>query len=251
MNIGLYQSAASLQALERWQETVAHNVAAGSVPGYKRAEIEFSAAPAGRTRTDPADALTDERRALAPRARGEINFEQGELRATGRDLDFALQGNGFFQVRGADGRMSYTRNGEFHLGPDLALLTGRGEAVMGEGGAPLVLKPGGGRVTVDADGNVFQGDSSVGKLAVYDFADPRRLQVLADGAFRPAGNQAPRAVEKPVVAAGYTEASNVNALRSMVDLVAVSRAYEIGQRLVTQHDDMLGQAIQTLGNPQA
>src|SRR5947209_1220324 len=141
MNIGMYKGAASLAAYEKWQEIISQNIAAGSVPGFKMGEVSFSSVNSDRTKLSPNATFANDLRGVMPQASAKISFAQGELRHTGSDLDFAIQGKGFFQVQRENGELAYTRNGEFQLSPDLTLKTSQGLPVMGDSG-PIVFKKG-------------------------------------------------------------------------------------------------------------
>lgn len=249
MNIGLYQGAASLAALERWQEMVSQNIGASSVPGFKKNEMSFEAVLGGVKRTGAEGGFGKEVSSAMPRQSVRISMEPGELRSTGNELDFAIQGGGFFQVQKPDGQTGYTRDGEFRLSPDRTIVTKQGFPVMGDGG-PITLRPGGGRITINPEGTIVQGETQVGKIAVHEFADPSKLRRIGDGLLAPAdASVQSTTVEKPTVLGGALEGSNVSPLREMVNLITVSRAYEANQRLVVANDEATGKAIQTLGNP--
>lgn len=249
MNIGLYQGAASLAALERWQEMVSQNIGASSVPGFKKNEMSFEAVLGGMKRTGAEGSFGKDISSAMPHQSVRISMEPGELRSTGNELDFAIQGSGFFQVQKPDGQTGYTRDGEFRVSPDRMIVTKQGFPVMGDGG-PITLRPGGGRVSVNSEGTIVQGDTQIGKIAVYDFADPAKLRRIGDGLLAPPdASVRSTSVEKPSVLGGSLEGSNVSAMQEMVTLITVSRAYEANQRLVIANDETTGKAIQALGNP--
>lgn len=248
MNIGLYQSASSLSALERWQDAVAQNITSSQVTGYRKRTVEFMGANAGERRLDPNGRSGDDtQNAVFPTTSVGINFMSGETQPTRRELDVAIQGEGFFEVQMPDGAKAYTRNGEFHVRPDRTVVTTSDREVMTDGGAPLVLLPGGGAVTINPDGTVFQGDTQLGKLSIQKFANPAALIPIAGGMFLPQENAGPMSVEKPVLMQGYLENSNVTPLREMVDLVVISRAYEANQKMITSIDQSMQKTLEALG----
>ena len=251
MNIGVYQGAASLAALERWQDTVSQNIAAASVPGFRKTEASFEAVLGDSTKVGSAGSFTKDAQGVMPHQVERISMEQGELHMTGGDTDFAIQGSGFFQVQQPGGQNGYTRNGGFHISPERTLVTKQGFPVLGDGG-PITFNSNGGRISINADGNVIQGETQVGKIAVYDFADPSKLRRVGDGLLAPSdpGVQ-PAPVERPSVINGAIEGSNVSPLREMVNLVGISRAFEASQRVIAAHDEATDKAIQSLGNPNA
>src|SRR5262245_40808768 len=120
MNIGLYQSASSLSALERWQDVVAQNISSAQSTGYRKRTVEFTTELAGERMVDPNARPGDEssQPAIFPRAITGVSFHGGETEPTQRDLDVAIPGEGFFEVELPDGTHAFTRNGSFHLKPD-------------------------------------------------------------------------------------------------------------------------------------
>lgn len=247
MNIGLYESAASLTALERWQSAVAQNITASQVPGFKKRTVEFDAELMGQlTSRQRASGKGESQPCYYPKATYGINYQSGELSPTRRELDVALQGEGFFVIRLQNGQQAYTRNGQLSLKNDRTLAHSSGAEILGEGGSPIQALPTGGSIVVNKDGSVYQGDIQIGKLQVVSFENNARLMTTSNGAFL-AGGMDPRAVEKPEVLQGYVEESNVSAMHEMVSLVTIARAYEANQKLVQARDDALSKAIEKLG----
>ncbi len=251
MNIASYRSAASLAAYEKWQEVTSQNIAASSMPGYKKSDVSFESVAGDIMRLgQQSGTARNDSRGVMPKVSVQTNFTQGELHRTGSELDFAIQGNGFFQVQRENGEMGYTRNGEFQAGPDGKLLTKEGLVVMGEGG-PITLNPAGGTLSVNNEGTLTQGDQVIGKLALYDAKNSQNLKRLGNVMFGAAPGQKLERVDTPAMINGYVEESNVSPLTEMVNLVAVSRAYEACQKTMTSDGDETDKAIQILGNPQA
>jgi flagellar basal body rod protein FlgG len=246
MITGIYQGAAAMNALERWQTAITGNLASGSVAGYKKDETSFSSALAGSTRLQPGD-LSAEFQQYAPKATTRISDGQGAIRQTGKDTDLAIQGSGFFQVRTPEGQ-AYSRNGEFHVDSTGKLVNGQGLDVQSDAG-PIQLDPKLGPVTINRTGQVSQGTTVLGKLLVMDLSKSGELQRSGSGLYVPADGSTPPRVENPEVMQGYIEESNVVPLQEMVNLIAVSRAYEVSQKLITSIDRTTGAAIETLGTP--
>lgn len=249
MNVGLYQSAASLAALERWQDSVAQNITSAQTTGFRKRTIQFSTETAGEIHTGAGTKAGSDNAvpAVFPKTSSGINFISGETMPTRRELDVAIQGEGFFEVRSADGTKAYTRNGEFRLRPDRTLVTSGGQEVLTTGGAPLVLLPGGGNVVINQDGTVFQGTVSLGKLSIQKFSNLAALLPTSDGMFIAAPGAGMSEVEEPELMQGYLEQSNVQPLREMVDLVLISRAYEANQKMITAIDQQMQKALEALG----
>lgn len=185
--------------------------------------------------------------ALFPMTSVGVNFISGETMPTRREFDIAIQGEGFFQIRLPDGNMGYTRSGEFRLRPDRTLVTSGGLEVLSDNGDPFVLLPGGGQITVNQDGSIFQGSTSLGKLSIQKFANTAALQPTSGGMFTASASAGMVSVEEPELMQGYLEQSNVQPLREMVDLVIISRAYEANQKMITTLDQQMQKALEALG----
>ncbi|MBL9205558.1 MAG: flagellar hook-basal body protein [Opitutaceae bacterium] len=248
MNIGLYQSAASLSALERWQDAVTQNITSSQVSGYKKRTVNFSEAISGELQADPRARNGEGSGEMMhfPKVGYGISFQQGETQPTRRDLDVALQGDGFFEIQLEDGRRAYTRAGELRQRADRTLVTSHDTKILSESGDPITLLPGNAAVVINPDGRVIQGGTPVGKLSVVKFADNQQLVPLSAGAFINKGPP-PTQVERPEVLQGYLESSNITPLREMVDLVNIARAYEANQKLIQTRDQSLGKTLEVLG----
>ncbi len=249
MNIGLYQSASALSALERWQDSVSQNITSSQTTGYRKRTVSFSAQQAGELQTDP-HARVGHDAAMPmffPKVNTGINFINGETQPTRRELDAAIQGDGFFEIQREDGTKVYTRSGEFRMRTDRTLVTSSGNEVLSDSGSPIVMLAGGGALTINRDGTIFQGDTSLGKLSIQRFANTAQLIPIAGGYFAAAPGAQPERVDEPELLQGYLEGSNVMPLREMVDLVLISRAYEANQKIITTVDQQMQKTLDALG----
>jgi flagellar basal-body rod protein FlgG len=165
------------------------------------------------------------------------NFANGSLRQTYGQLDIALSGNGFFCVN-VNGTEQYTRDGSFKLAPDGTLVTDEGGRVQGENGDIVIPY---GNVSVDEYGSVYVNDQFIDRLKLTDFTDKHMLRKQADNFY--ISNGAEQQAFTGQVVQGYLENSNVNSVREMVDLIALSRAYETNSRMVTIVDQTLQRAV--------
>jgi flagellar basal-body rod protein FlgG len=173
-----------------------------------------------------------------------VNFANGAFRQTGGALDLAISGNGFFAVnavnRVGEVQEMYTRNGSFTLNANRTLVTVGGEHVLGQGGSSITLPDG--EIYINARGEIFVAGDHVDTIRIVSFEDLTTLRQHGYNMF----TTIPTSVEIPFtgqVIHGYLEASNVNIIREMVDMINIARAFEINQRMVTIHDTTLGQAV--------
>jgi flagellar basal body rod protein FlgG len=248
MNIGLYQSASALSALERWQDVVAQNITSGQVSGYRKRTVEFSTQAAGGWQLDAnAQAGADpSQQALFPKATNGISFTPGEAQPTGRDLDASITGPGYFQIQMPDGSVNYTRSGEFSARADHTLVSAGG-VVLNDQGSAITLQSDVSKVTINPDGSIVQNGAPVGRIGVVKFADENALIPVAGGMFMAKDDNPPQVVSKPVVTQGSLEGSNVAPLREMVNLVLISRAYDANQRVITNADEQMQKELDALG----
>jgi flagellar basal body rod protein FlgG len=238
-----------MAALERWQESVSQNITSGQTSGYRKRTVEFSTETAGALQPDDRAkfGIDGGMPALFPKTTAGINFLSGETMPTRRELDVAIQGDGFFEIKMPDGSMAYTRSGEFRLRPDRTLVSAAGLEVMTEGGDAIVLMPGQGQIVVNQDGTVVQGTTALGKLSIQRFNNPAALIPTAGGMFMAGVDAGKTSVDEPELMQGYLEQSNVQPLREMVDLVLISRAYEANQKMITTIDQQMQKALEALG----
>lgn len=248
MQVGFYQNAAALQALEGYQQAVAHNLASAGVAGFKRQVVGLQAQTAGIVSADNGKTLGKiQMWAREPHAQGERDFSAGQLVATGNPLDLAIEGDGFLSFKDPDGSTYFSRNGSLHINAEGQLVNARGHAVQGDGGE-VRLNPGGGQVSILPDGTLLQGEIRVGRLPLTAFKNPAGLEQTG-GSFRASAsiNPAPYEVESPRLLQGFSENANVNPLQEMVSLISISRAFEANQRVLTAYEDRTDRAIRALG----
>lgn len=172
-----------------------------------------------------------------------LDVAPGTMASTGRDLDFALEGNGFFVIDTPAGPR-YTRNGHFNRNTDGTLVTDDGSEVQGTNG---LIRLGQGEVTVDGDGTIKAGGVAAGKLKVVSFENPGGLAAESGAKLR-AGTAVPVDVAKPEIRIGTLEQSNVSLVDRVAQLTGVSRSFEALQKAMTlMMNDIDGRAIDQLG----
>ena len=183
-------------------------------------------------------------RAIGPTT--ETLFEQGKLRITQRELDLAVEGEGFLRVLMPDQTVAYTRAGNLRLDNDRNLVTADGYLVD----PPVMVPEGFGRIVIDPSGLVqgFDGDElqELGRIELTTFANPSGLQPAGTTLFRETAAAGERVDGAPgVIRQGHLEQSNVDHLRELAELVQVQRAYELNSRMMQAADEIL-QSINNL-----
>lgn len=249
---GIYAAATGLVAEMHRQDVVANNLANADTAGFKR--LMAVSRPLGEMQIRVwNDRTVHAGTVVGPLGLGQMvvetatAFTQGGLRHTGNDTDLALVGDGFFTIAGPGGREFYTRDGSFVIDRDGYLVTVNGDRVLGANGP---LQVGQGRLTVEADGTVRVNGADKGRLRLAAFTDNRVLSRVGHNLWSaPAGAQVQ--ASGAAVRQGYLEGANVQPVREMVDLIALMRAYEAGQKVIMAHDQMLEQAVSEIARLQA
>lgn len=177
------------------------------------------------------------------------DYSQGNYKVTDGATDFALDGNGFFSIEYTDkaGNTSvkYTRDGAFVVNTAGYLVTKDGDYVLNQAGARIQLDPNE-KITVDEFGNIFQDDNLVTTLGVVDFEDYNYLAKFGENLYDivEGGTQ----IESQArVNQGCIEASNVNVVSEMVNMITITRAYQAGQKVINAVDETLDKAVNQVG----
>ncbi|QEQ95778.1 flagellar basal-body rod protein FlgG [Neptunomonas concharum] len=181
-------------------------------------------------------------------------FQTGEIQVTEEPFDVAISGRGFFQVTMPNGDFGYTRNGQFHLNGDNELVTAEGYLLEPAITLPAEVQT----FTVGVDGIVevvVAGDPNpiqIAQLEIADFVNPAGLQAIGQNLFTETAASGAPQVAAPgeagtgIVRQGMLEASNVNAVEELVNMITTQRAYEINSKVISTADEMLSFVTQQL-----
>ncbi|MDQ6433736.1 flagellar basal-body rod protein FlgG [Mesorhizobium sp. LHD-90] len=247
-------AATGMNAQQTNLEVIANNIANINTTGFKRARAEFT------------DLLyqVDRMQGVPSRANASVVPEgvsiglgvktaavrnlhiQGNLISTGNKFDLALTGNGWFQIDGADGETLYTRSGAFNTNATGQLITLDGYTVQ-----PNITVPADAvEVVVNKSGEVFaridgQVDLQLlGQLQLASFSNEAGLAAMGDNLFRETPASGPATVGMPgdpgfaEVEQGYLEASNVDPVKEITELISAQRAYEMNSKVIQAADEM-------------
>jgi flagellar basal-body rod protein FlgF len=241
METPIYIALSRQMTLRQQMDVVANNIANASTPGFKAEMMLMSEVELPAERGVELSYVQDFATAR--------DFSPGPLRATGNDLDLAIQGNGFFTVQTPDG-IRYTRVGHFQLDASGTLVTSQGHPVLA-GGGTVTLDPDDGPVQIAADGSISTDRALggqllqvAGKLDLVDFADRHALVPAQDNLFI-AGGQAPTAATGQITQ-GMLEDSNVRPILEMTNLIEVTRGYQAMQRFMDSEHERQRRAISSI-----
>lgn len=227
------------QVLQKRMDTTANNLANLTTAGFKVEHVvsrELSQKPA------TADDLPHEI-SFADAYMLQRDFSTGPLEQTGNALDFAINGEGFFEVQTANGP-AFTRDGRFNLNDAGEIVTRNGDIVMGDGG-PITVDPTGGPLSVSREGSISQDGVVLGTMQVKMFQTPGALERVGSNLWKPTDEQPTAATEAQVVS-GFVEGSNVNAVLELTEMIEVSRAYTSIAKMIAQSDELRGTSIDKL-----
>ena len=225
--------------LARALDVAANNIANQTTAGFKSDRLLFREYLTSVDHTTSGDSEIS----LVYDPDGFTDFAPGGLEATYGDLDFAVDGDGFFAVQTAEG-VRYTRDGRFTVDAFGELVDRNGARVLDEGGAPILIDVDLGPILMSEDGELQQDGAPIARLGVFEFTDRRVLRKVGDNLF--ASPEDPAAAERSRVRQGFIETSNVAPIVAMTDMIDILRAYERAAKVVETADQLARDAVQTL-----
>ena len=228
MDVTGYTTLTRQSGLLREMQIIANNIANANTTGFRQEGMIFSeyvqSAPGG-----PSVSM----------ASGNVrntSLAQGALTSTGSQLDFAIEGDGFFLVDTPNGQRM-TRAGNFSRSAEGELVTSQGHRVLGVGGAPLFIPPDAGTVDLGRDGSLSASGRLIGQIGLVQPADPSDLTRETGLLFRTEAGIEP--VLEGKVVQGFLESANVNPILQFARMVEVQRAYELGQSFLDAENERL------------
>lgn len=224
------------------QAVTANNLANASTDGYKAQNAAFRAlpvyGPGMPTRTFVVESTPN------------ADLSGGALKTTGRPLDMAVHGRGWFAVQDAQGREAYTRNGALEVTSTGLLVTDNGRPVIGDGG-PITV-PENSEITVAKDGTVsmvtngqVQNAVTIARLKLVNPADNDVVRG-DDGLFRLKNGQLAEADAGVNLVSGALEASNVNPVNALLDIINASRMFDMQTKMMQKTDENNARATQIM-----
>jgi flagellar basal body rod protein FlgG len=245
MSYGLYISAEGAQAQAQRLETIANNMANVETPGFKRDiptfQARFSEA-IQRGTSYPGSRGIDDVGGGVKMIGVETDFTASSLRNTGIPTDFAIHGDGFFQVRGPQGQELLTRAGNFSINGagklvtqsgDFSVLDNSGNEIVLETSQPWSINPGG---IITQLGNTFP----IGLEQASSLGD---LVKVGNNMFRSLAPTQPVEPGQRSVQQGYLEQSGVNPTSEMMAMIETSRAFEANTKIIQHQDSMMSSLL--------
>lgn len=262
----LYTAATGMRAQQQNVDNISNNLANVNTVGFKQEKTEFKSLLYQNIQTRTTSANGEEKPisaqvGLGTRVASNTSiYTQGALLDSESDTDFAIVGDGFFSVRGADGEVYYTRAGNFTwaMGANgVTLSNADGYPVLDTNGNPIVLPNGisSGSVEVSSDGSfgyILADGTYVSmnqSFGLYQFNNPAGLEktgdnllAVTDASGNAMNENTTAGLVKSSVRQSYLEGSNVQVADEMVNLIIAQRAYQLNSKAITVSDEMLEQA---------
>ncbi len=255
----LNTAATGMQAQQTNMDVIANNIANVGTTGFKKSRAEFedllyqtTKEPGART-GENAVSPTGVQTGLGVRTSSiQKDFDVGSAKITKNPLDIQIEGNGFFPLQMADGQIGYTRDGSFKKDPEGRIVDRNGNALQ----PAITIPPDAVGVEISPRGQVgiIRGLASVpeiiGQIEIVNFVNPAGLRAIGKNMFLPSGSSgvpvqgAPGAQGLGELAQGQIEASNVNIVEEMVNMITAQRSYETNSKAIQAADQML----QTVNN---
>jgi flagellar basal-body rod protein FlgG len=247
-------AATGMEAQQLYMDTISSNLSNVNTTAFKRSKVEFQDLMY-QTLREPgtrnfegamAPAGIETGLGVKPAATQKI-FEQGQLNQTGNDMDWAIQGEGLFQVTLPDGTLAYTRDGAFKRSSDGTIVTSSGFMVYPQVTIPEQSSD----LTVTQDGHIsvqLPGETTstdIGQVELVRFVNPSGLKSLGGNLYVQTDASGDPVVTSPgeegtgTILQKYTESSNVQVVEEMVNMISAQRAFEIISKSIQVSEEMM------------
>ncbi len=250
----LHVARTGLDAQNMRLQVIANNLANVNTTGFKRDRASFetlayqSITAAGAASSESTKYATGTALGTGVAVNGTKKIDtQGSLQTTDNALDLAVEGSGFFQITMPDGQTGYTRDGNFSLSADGTIVNEDGYALQ-----PQIQVPDGTeKITISTDGTVSATlagqteQTELGKIEIARFVNPAGMQSMGNNILvETASSGQPQvgaggADGRGNIRQGSLEASNVNIVEELVDMIETQRAYEVNSKMIKSTDEML------------
>lgn len=264
---GVYTALSGAIAQSTKMDTIANNMANVNTPGFKRDQQVFQEYVTAHEKEPPVSPIPRDVASIESfydmqggdkayvDAKGTFtDFSQGSLKPTGNKFDVAIDGKGFFEVM-APGGVRLTRAGNFTLDGNGQLVTKDGYPVLLSGeqdadpAARTINMNGGAELAIADNGNVSVDGNVIGQMSILNVANPDSLMKQGQNLYQFRPNMAPEITtnQNPSLRQGYVEASNINIVQEMTDMIQTQRIFESTQKAISAYDSMTDKAVNVVG----
>lgn len=263
MSKGLFTAVSGAMAQSAKLDTIANNLANVNTPGFKRDQQlfrEYLTAYEKEPSTVEVPRIPASIESFYDMQGGDksyvdidgtsTDFSQGGLKSTGNALDMAIEGGGLFEVLTPQG-VRFTRSGSFSIDGEGRLVTKQGHPVLRDGTpgsdptGRVIQFTSGNPITVSQNGEIFQNGEAVGRLSLVNVDNPDALLKQGTSLYALKDNLQPQlsVATDAKIHQGFVEASNVNIIQEMTDMIATTRVFESTQKAIQAYDQMNQKAV--------
>lgn len=239
MNRGIVASATGMASCQQRLDVLSSNLAHLGVTGWKGSGVAFGDVIVSQLRAEGGEGSEIGTVSFeAPRGRQYISFTPGRIEETGNPLDLAIDGpDGMFGIQTPQG-VRFVRDGSFRRASNGMLCDRHGYPVLDKDGRTIELPQG--EIHVEPSGEVKAGERSLGEIAIFvgKFEPSSKGFTSSDARASDAVKLVPKALE----------ASNVDAITAMVEMIQINRQFEMAQRSIATQDELTQKLIQSLQN---
>lgn len=229
--------------LRRQMDVIANNLANTNTTGFKAERLMFSEYLVSKA-ANPLTSGPGAQISFVGQAGTYSDHREGSLQATGNQLDMAIAGPGYFTVE-TPGGPRYTRDGRFEVDGQGRLVNREGLAVLGRGGQPLSIPQGATRVEVSNSGRLTSDKGDIGELGIVKFDNEYALRKVGGNLYET--DAQPQPVDAATrVQQNMVEASNVQSIFEVSNMIELQRRYQASQKLLEAEHERARTAIQKL-----
>ena len=240
----VYQAAAGALLQQMRLDVLSNNLANVNTSGFKADKPVFRMDTGDEKNNTTPTTVPGRLSPYAPPLEAVTDYSAAPLVKTGNPLDAAIIGKGFFQVQAPEGER-FTRSGHFMVNEDGVLSTAEGWPVMGQS-AEINIE--GSRVEISDQGEVMVDGELVDTLRVVDFGDTSKLHKVGDTFFSAdPGSDGQTLDDSFEIAQGFVEGSNVDAVRTMTEMIETIRVFEAYQKIIRSADDTTAKTVSEVG----
>lgn len=254
---GLYTAYTGMVNQQKRLDTITNNLANASTTGYKRegaTSISFDDVLTYKVKDSSVSYINQyigDMNLGVKIGENYIDYSQGSFKETENTYDLALEGNGFFTIRftnkNGEDVIKYTRDGSFITDAEGTLRTKDGDYVLNSAGTEISIPTDASDILIDELGNIYADEEYIDTLGITDFEDYNYLAKDTGENYYIAVDGATETEWNGKVAQGYLEMSNINVVSEMVEMIAISRAYESNQKAIQTVDTMLEKSVNQVG----
>lgn len=246
MERGLYAAASGMLTQQRVQDTLAYNIANAGTVGFKQDRVTFqSLQTMALQRVVPGDRRSiGELGSGAEQGKVYVDWQAGPRTITREPLDASLETGCFFAV-GTPRGVRYTRAGNFQMDAAGNLVTATGSSVLDTAGKPIRAATGT-HPALGASGTLLLDGKPVARLQIVK-ARPESLARDGDGLYVAVDPRGVSPLARPTLQPGTLEQSNLNTVHGLIEMISVSRGFDLAHRALVTQDELLRHAANDLG----